>query len=335
MNPGEVRLDRNERLRPPPELVALLPDLPAESLNVYPATDRLEEALALRLGVDRARVLVTAGGDDAIDRVCRLVGGGGRIVSVTPTFEMFPFFGRLAGAEFVGFRDLEDPLPQPVLDASCDGAGAVIAVSPHNPTGIAIPTERLVSAATAIGPDRLLVVDQAYVEFADEDPVGTLLALPNVIVVRTLSKAWGMAGARVGCVAGPAALIDRLRVGGPPFPLAGASIWLAERALDLGRVVTDEYVFRVRAERRELTALLETLGGRTWPSQANFVLARFADAQPLAQRLESAGFRIRRFPGMPDLIRITLPGDPEVFSRLRTALMATHVHSTAGTRTHV
>jgi histidinol-phosphate aminotransferase len=317
-----IRLDRNERLVPSPSLVDLSRRLPAETLNTYPDATPFEAALAQLWDVDPARVLAAAGGDDAIDRVCRAwVGPGLELVTVSPTFEMFPFFTALAGGSVRYIPTLEHPAPLDTLAVRVGpDTGVVLAISPHNPTGAVATEEELVALAMSLPANVRLLVDLAYVEFADADPTSALLDLENVVVLRTLSKAWGLAGARVGYAMGSVDAIVELREAGPPFPLAGPSLWLAERALALEPAVTGPYVAAVRRERPTLTKLLQAIGAEPMPSQANFVLARFTDADLAASRLGAADIRVRRFPDSPEMLRITLPGDERVFQRLVTTL---------------
>ena len=311
-----LRLDRNERLRAAPELADLLASVPLETVGRYPDAGDLEAALADRWRVAPDRVLVTAGADDAIDRMTRALPTSRReILSVTPTFEMYPFFARLAAARVVAIPCLDDPAPDELLGAVGPRTGAVVVVTPHNPTGRSGATARRSDVARAV-PDRWLVVDLAYVEFSDEDPTPTLLERPNAVVIRTLSKAWGLAGVRIGYALGSPAAIERLRKAGPPYAVAGPSLWIAERALSMEERITRPYVEAVRRERDRLGELLRGLGAEVFPSCANFVLARLDGAAVFARSLARQGIFVRRFDGEGDLVRITLPGDPTAFARL-------------------
>ncbi|MDX1579124.1 MAG: histidinol-phosphate transaminase, partial [Gemmatimonadota bacterium] len=243
------------------------------------------------------------------------------LVTAIPTFEMFPLCADLAGGRVTGVPSLDDPAPlDALLDRVDDTTGLVVAITPHNPTGASIDTSTLLALADALPSEVTLLVDLAYAEFADEDPTVTLLDRGGVLLVRTLSKAWGLAGLRVGYVLGDADVVAKVRETGPPFPLSGPSLWLAERALALGRRVTEPYVDAVRSERARLAKALEDLGAEPFPSQANFVLARLHDARAVWSRLDRAGVRVRRFDHSPELLRFTLPGDAEAFDTLLAAL---------------
>ncbi len=121
---------------------------------------------------------------------------GPELVSVAPTFEMFPICTALAGGRFTSSRTLEDPAPLETLsDLMSERTGIVVVTTPHNPTGVTTPTSRLLELADRMPPGAVLLVDLAYVEFADSDPTPELLQDERIVVVRTLSKAWGLAGA--------------------------------------------------------------------------------------------------------------------------------------------
>ena len=317
-------LDHNERLFPAPDLVALVPQVPATALTRYPEAKGLERRLARRWGLGADRVLVTGGADDAIDRICRrYVADGREMVTVAPTFEMIPAFARLAGGRVREIPTLDDPAPlKPTLDRLGNRTGLVAVISPHNPTGRVVPPLRMLEIAERLPSGAMLLADLAYVEFADQDPTEALLGRDDILIVRTLSKAWGLAGLRVGYVLGSRAAIAALRGSGPPFPLAGPSIWLAERALELGDRVTADYVSAVRSERERLGAALREWGAEPFPSEANFVLASTGRAASLERRFRRAGIAVRRFRHSPDLLRITLPGDEATFRRLLSVLAA-------------
>ncbi len=327
--PGErLRLDHNERLFPAPELVRLLSRVPESALARYPEAAGLEESFGAAWDLDAGRVLATAGADDAIDRVCRRYLTGGReLITVNPTFEMIPAFASLAGGRVRAIRTLDDPAPLArTLDLLSERTGLVAVVSPHNPSGQVAPARRLLEISDRLPDDAVLLADLAYVEFADRDPTPELLRRDNVLVVRTLSKAWGLAGLRVGFVLGPRAAVADLRAGGAPFPLSAPSIWLAEQALALGDPVTSTYVAAVRRERERLVSALRASGAEPFESQANFVLASTDRAAALYRGVRQRGIAIRRYPNLPDLVRITLPGDEATFCHLLRVLDTTFGH---------
>lgn len=318
--PIDLHLDGNEGAVPPADLLRGLGDLGSEAMRRYPDARALEARLAERFGLDPSSVLVTAGGDDALERACRAVLTAGReMILPVPGFEMLGRFGRLAGAAVVTVPWAEGPYPlSEVLAAIAPATAAIAVVSPNNPTGAVATADDLRVIAEA-APGALLLVDLAYVEFADEDLTDVALSLPNAVVVRTLSKAWGMAGLRVGYALGPARVLAWMRAAGLPYAVARPSLALAGAWMDRGGEAMAAFVARVRNERDRLAALACTLGARTQPSQANFVLVRHSRIGWLRDGLAGLGIAVRTFPDHPDLAdaaRVTCPGDDAAFARL-------------------
>ena len=237
-----------------------------------------------------------------------------------PTFEMMELMSKAAGGGFRSVPSLRDPAP---ADALLGAAGEVITViSPHNPTGLEVPEEVLYRISDGLPEGALLLVDLAYVEFADNDPTLSLLERENVIVLRTFSKAWGLAGLRVGYALGPPARFAAIRGSRPPFTVATPSLWIAERALALGERITRGYIRSVRNEREGLRRALVAVGVDALPSTANFVFGVSKDVDLLDSVLLESGFRVRRFSHMPEAIRITVPGEENLFRRLIEAVNA-------------
>lgn len=316
--PIDLDLSRNEGRTSPSAKAALTTGL-EDRIARYPDTSRLRQALADRFGVGTERVLVTAGGDDALFR-CFLSRAGRRVVATNPSFEMIRRYTGQTGSDLdeVEWWDGNFPTAQMVSTARGEGDVAVI-VSPNNPTGSVATADDLEKVASVFD---LVVLDAAYAEFADEDLTGTALRLDNVVMVRTLSKAFGLAGLRVGCLVGSAANIERIAAFGNPYPMSAPSAEIAIRAL-ADQASMHDFVDRIRRERKELTDFLARAGATPLPSQGNFVLAGFPDAPRLVAMAASLGVGLRMFPSRPDLdgmVRITLPGDDGDFQRLTSTL---------------
>jgi histidinol-phosphate aminotransferase len=228
---------------------------------------------------------------------------------------MIPVYAGQVGARLTEVPWLSTPFPAGAVAAAAGGATAFL-VSPNNPTGSVLTLgdlEQVAAAATHV------VLDAAYGEFADADLSPAAVGPGNTVVVRTLSKAYGLAGLRVGYLLGPPDLVARIGGHGGPYPVAALSAAIAEARLCSPREVLDDFVAEVRTERGELTALLERLGTTPLPSQANFVLTRCDDAALVIRRAGELGVALRGFadrPGMEDMVRITLPGDRTDFARL-------------------
>lgn len=320
-----LRLDSNEGPLPPRALLANLANADPELLRRYRDAGALEAALAARFGVTAERVMVTAGADEAIDRACRaFLSPGLTLLLPDPTFELFERFAALAGGDVARVPWPRGPFPADAFVQRLDArSGVVVVVSPNNPTG-AVATLGDVSRLAMAAPAALLLLDHAYVEYADEDLTQGVLDLANVLVVRTFSKAWGLAGCRVGYAIGSARVIAVLRAAGGPYPVASPSVALALRQLDCGGEALRAHVARVREERATLAVRLAALGAASLDSQANFVLA---DCGPRVEQvragLAALGVVVRSFlqrPGLETSLRITLPGDLAQFQRLCTAL---------------
>ncbi|MFU8807301.1 MAG: aminotransferase class I/II-fold pyridoxal phosphate-dependent enzyme, partial [Bradymonadaceae bacterium] len=322
--PVDLYLDGNEGAQPSAALFEALDEVGVSVIREYPSGKALEELLALRHGVEGEQVIVTAGADDALDRVCRAMLESGRtMILPEPSFEMLRRYGLLAGGEVVSVPWREGPFPrQAVLDAVDESTAMIVLVTPNNPTG-GVATAMDLDAVASGAPHALIVVDHAYVEFADKDLTGAALANPNVIVVRTLSKAWGLAGLRVGYAIGPREVIGWLRSTGHPYAVSGPSLAMAKRRVETGAEDMAAFVEAVRGERVRLEVLLKELGADAQPSQGNFVFARHPNALWIRDGLASLGIAIRAFPGregLEDALRIACPGNEEDFQRLEHAL---------------
>ncbi|MFI4915028.1 MAG: pyridoxal phosphate-dependent aminotransferase [Phycisphaerales bacterium JB060] len=310
-------LNANEGPAAPCAWLERLRSIKTEALQRYPKAGALESIIARSLGINADRVVVTAGGDDAIDRVSRLTLEPGRSLVVhTPTFEMITRGARLAGGDVRGMAWMGGRFPIEAFEAAISpGTGLVAIVSPNNPTGGVVAINdvvRVCLAARAVG--ALVLVDLAYVEYADEDPTQRLLAFDNVVMVRTFSKAFGLAGLRVGYAVAREDVSEWLRTVGGPYPVSAPGLAVAGQAVGDGIDVA--YVERVRRERDELTNWLRGRDVEALDSQANFVLARVD-----AKRLGDLGVVVRAFGGeTAGWSRITLPGEGAAFTRLMGAL---------------
>lgn len=318
--PTDLDLSKNEG-RPPQALLPLTIE-EGSLISSYPETHRLRAELARMNGVEEGRVMVTAGGDDALFRCflwARSQGLG--LISTHPTFEMISIYASQVGAQLAEVPWWGGEFPVNDVLEQRAGPSVLFVVSPNNPTGAVIDAMTL--GLLAAGFD-LVVLDAAYTEFADTDLTGPALGYPNVVVVRTLSKAWGLAGLRVGYLLGPSELVAEISAYGSPYAVSAVSARIAaDWLIDGGGV--DDYVTVVRDERASLTTLLKSLGAEPHPSDANFVLATFDDAEWVAAASAALGVRLRRFsarPGLEDHLRISLPGSPAAFQRLSHALLS-------------
>jgi histidinol-phosphate aminotransferase len=292
-----------------------------DGLNRYPdpRPAALVNALGALYGVAPGAILVTRGSDDAIDLLVRAFCRAGRdaVLVCPPTFGMYAVAARLQGADVV-----EVPLKRDFrLDTGAvaaaararDGVKLVFLCSPNNPTGNTIAPAAVDELCRALDGHSVVVVDEAYVEFAREEGfAGRLETHANLVLLRTLSKAWGLAGARVGALLGDPELVAILRALAPPYPLPSLATEAALRRLQPEELAAARRRTAAVVRRRE--ALAEALRGvpavqRVWPSEGNFLLAKFDDAARALAACESAGVLVRDFSRQPWLkgcLRITV-----------------------------
>jgi histidinol-phosphate aminotransferase len=323
--PTDLILDGSASCPPPPALLGCLSTLKINDLASYPSTQKLTQALAAHWSWPVSGVLVTAGVDDAIDRLSRAILSDGReFLLPSPTFEMLTHYATMAGGQpkRIVWPVAESYPTQAVLEAITPETRMIVAISPNNPTGACIRKEDIGLLAEA-APHAILLLDLAYVEYAAEDPSLYALQWPNVVVTHTFSKAWGLPSLRVGYALGHPDVIEWMRVAGEPYAVATPSLHLAHAMFCDYKAHLAEHTAQVRREREALHALFTSYGMLCSPSEANFVFVRVGDAPWLRDALAGLGIAIRIFPESLELsawTRITCPGDPTAFSRLTAAL---------------
>jgi histidinol-phosphate aminotransferase len=309
---GRVFLNANESAWAPTGDLGL-------GCNRYPEPQppELMSALAELYGVRRDQLLVGRGSDEAIDLLVRAFCYAGRdaIVIQPPTFGMYSVCARIQGAAVIEVPLAEDfTLDVDALLAAVTPAVKLVFVcTPNNPTGQQVPRadiERLLRELTGRA---LLVVDEAYAEFADAGSVADLLDRhENLVVLRTLSKAWALAGVRIGSLLANAEVVSLLRRILPPYPLPLPCVDAALLALSgWGKVNARERVNLVRDQRALMSEQLNRLPSvrAVLPSHANFLAVRFVDAEAAYRLLLADGVvvrDVRRYPNLGDALRITI-----------------------------
>ncbi len=320
-----LHLEGNTNLvGPNPVLRRLARSLAGMEVNQYPTehADELRAALARRWRLTPGQILCGNGSDEVLDLITKaFLNPGDRIAFPVPSFVMYGFYGRV---------NLGRPTPVPLgpgfrLDVDAllrTRARLILVASPNNPTGNAFPRadlERLLRGAPG-----LVVLDEAYAEFTDQNWLAAIRRHPHLIVVRTFSKAYGLASLRVGWAAARPEVMARLYRAKPPYNVTGVGERLAAAA-----VRQDAFVARtvriIRAERPRLVRDLEALGFRCHPSDANFLAARAPiPTGVLCGLLEARGILLKdlsRLPGLDGCVRITV-GPREVNRRFLRALQA-------------
>lgn len=319
--PIDLDLSRNEG-EPTITEIVLGSEAIARITSRYPNISELTAALARRHGVSEDRVLVTAGGDDALFR-CFLSVAGTSVVATTPSFEMIRRYTAQLETPLieVPWWDGDFPLDGFLKEAEASPGMAVI-VSPNNPTGNVVDLAELRKVAEAFP---LVVLDAAYADFAEEDLTDAALEMGNVVVVRTLSKAYGLAGLRVGYLLGSVESVSLLAGYGSPYSVSSLSAALAAKVLAQPSAETGARKEAIVANRGRLTDVLDELAVGPLPSQANFVLATDVDPGWLVPAAAALGVGLRRFEDRAELarsVRTTVPGDDADFVRLEKALRA-------------
>lgn len=294
---------------------------PGMDLHRYPDPQppRLRARVAEWLAVPEANVLVGRGSDEAIDLLTRAFcrAGVDAVVTSPPTFGMYRVSASIQGARVVevpldAARGFAWPL-EAVAEAVDETTKIVWVCTPNNPTGTAVPREAVLELARRLEGRAMVVVDEAYAEFGDAPSLAPLAARPgNLAVLRTLSKAHALAGARVGCVVADAEVIALLRRLMAPYPLPTPSVAAAEAALSPAALaVTALRIGEIRAERARMAESLAGLSGvrEVLPSQANFVTVRLADLPGAMRALLARGIVVRdvsRHAALCDCLRITV-----------------------------
>lgn len=325
--PIDLSLDANEGPGLSIDLAGVVSSLGDDEVRRYSTPESLEREIGESLGVEASRVLVTAGGDEAIDRACRIcLEPGRRLIAPVPTFEMILRSARMLGGEIVTTEWQEGAYPVDEVIGAIDERTSMIAVvSPNNPTG-AVATGDDLRRLSEAAPWAVLLVDLAYTEFADVDLTPAAISLPNAVVVRTFSKAFGMAGLRVGYAIGAPRLIGAMRASGGPYPVSALSLAVARGVGEMLKDVPSlRGVAQVKSERARIGGVLSSVGASARESQGNFVLADVRDAEWVWRGLGGLGIGVRRFPNTPGLersLRITMPGDEGAFNRLSRGLRA-------------
>ena len=326
--PGLVRLHANEL---PWRSLA---DASEAGLNRYPEPHPL--ALAARLAelyqIGAESVLACRGSDEAIDLLTRCYAQHGRdaVLIAPPTFGMYALCARVQGADVIEVplqRAAGYALDLPALLAALTPTVKLVYLcSPNNPTGNLIERAQILELAGALVGRALLIVDEAYVEFSGAPSLSTeLAAQPGLVLLRTLSKAHGLAGARCGAVLAHPEIIGLLRRVIQPYAVTQLSIEAVFRALEprpLAEARTRAAT--VSAERERIAAALASRASvlRVWPSATNFLLVEFGDPGAALERCHAAGLLVRdlrRAPTLGQALRISV-GTPEQNERLLASL---------------
>ena len=307
-----LRLDFNEStIGCSPRVLAQLRSLDAETLARYPAREPLESEVGDFLGLDAAQVLLTNGVDEAIHLLCSTyLEPGDDAIIVVPTFAMYAIFAQAQGARLVQVLSGENfafPLDE-VLSRISQRTRLIAVANPNNPTGVAVACDILLRVARA-APQAAVLVDEAYFEFHQETILNHPAQPANLFVARTFSKAYGLAGLRLGILAGDSAQMAMVRRSASPYNVNAVALAVLPEALRDQEYVKN-YVAEVQHSRGLLERELRTLGLKYWSSRANFVLVRVGPAHTeFIQALRTHGILVRdrnSDPGCEGCVRLTV-----------------------------
>jgi histidinol-phosphate aminotransferase/imidazoleglycerol-phosphate dehydratase/histidinol-phosphatase len=338
--PGAIKLDANENPYPP-----LVEGPLAGNVNRYPEPQpaKLKAVLAALYGVAPENVVITRGADDAIDMLVRAFcrPATDAVAICTPTFSAYGHFVRVQGARLIETKLNKD------FDFDVDAFVEAVSgeqnlklafiCTPNNPTGNEVDPALILKVADEL-PDTIIVADEAYLDFSSTPSLaGDAAKRPNLIVLKTLSKAFGLAGARVGCAIGEPATIAMAARALPPYPMPSPSVDAALSALAPSRrAIHEERIARIKADRERIADLLrKSLVVRSVRSGGgNFLFVEVEEPEALASRLRSLGIRVRFRPNAaPGGVRLTVGTDPENEALLRA--FGVEVGSSAGRQAEV
>jgi len=317
-----LKLNTNEYPEPPsPSVLEALRQAVDGPLRLYPdpVAAAVRERAADLYGVPPDQIIVGNGSDDLLTMIVRATVGSGEVLAApSPSYTLYETLAAIQGARlrWVPFPD-DFSLPMGLAEV---GARLVFLANPNSPTGTAVPPEAVAHLADAL--DGVLVIDEAYADFADTNCLQLARTRSNCLVLRSMSKSYALAGLRIGVGIGPAELIDGMLKVKDSYNVNRLSQAAALAALQDQEDLRARTA-RVTAERRRLTEGLEALGLDVLPSQANFVFARCSrpPAREVHVALRERRVLVRYFdrPRVDDGLRITV-GTPPQNDRLLAAL---------------
>lgn len=323
-----LRLDFNENTQGcSPRVLKTLQQITADDLTKYPERQAVEASVAEFLNVKASETLLTNGVDEAIHLLCQTyLGIGDEALIVAPTYSMYRIYAAAAGANVISVPLAENfSFPVNELKQRITSRTRLIAIAnPNNPTGTVATRDQLLDLAHA-APNAAVLVDEAYFEFYGQTMLDCRNEFANLFVARTFSKAYGMAGLRVGVFIGDVEQINSVKLMASPYNVNTVALACVPEAIQ-DRSYLAQYVEGVLEARARLQNLLATLGIEFWSSKANFVLLRVGpsktDSARFVEQMRRRGILVRDRSsdrGCEGCVRITL-GPGEHADRLLEAL---------------
>lgn len=307
-----LRLDFNENtLACSPKVREVLGRISAGALTRYPEREPVEAIVAAHLGLAAPQVALTNGVDEAIHVLFEIfLEAGDELLLPVPTYTMYEVYASATDARVLAVQaagDLQFPFDR-LLAAITPQTKIIAIANPNSPSGSAATRAQLLKIAER-APHAVLLVDEAYFHFHGETVIDQVGVIPNLIVARTFSKAYGLAGLRLGLLAAPVELMRWIKRVLSPYSVNSLALACLPPALE-DTVYLDWYVSEVLAARAEFEAALDEAHIRRWPSHANFVLVEIGSHHKEFTRLMSAaGVLVRdrsSDPGCDGRVRITI-----------------------------
>jgi histidinol-phosphate aminotransferase len=307
-----LRLDFNENtFACSPRVLEALGKISRAELTMYPERASAEYLVAEHLNLQPEQVLLTNGVDEAIHVLCQTyLGEGDEMLLPVPTYSMYAVYASGTDARLVEVQAGEDfEFPLDALLEKITPATKLIAIAnPNSPTGKAVPREEILRVIEA-APQAMVLVDEAYFHFYGQTVMDLVGRVPNVIVARTFSKAYGLAGLRLGLLAASEEAMQWLRRVISPYSVNSLALKCAMAALEDDAYIA-WYVEEVRSARKEFATALERLGVSYWSSEANFILTRIgAKHAEFSASMRQRGVLVRdrsSDPGCDGCVRITI-----------------------------
>lgn len=307
-----LRLDFNENtFAPSPRVLEVLRATTPEDLTKYPEREPVEKIVAAHFGLQPREVLLTNGVDEAIHLLCAaFLDAGDEALISTPTFFMYDVSVQMMTSHLVKVQADETfafPFDR-FLAAITERTKLIMIASPNNPTGATVSRAHLLAICEA-APQAVVMVDEAYFHFHGETTLADIPAVPNLIVARTFSKAYGLASLRIGMLAGDATLLGYIRKVSSPYNINGVALACLPAAL-ADEAYLRWYIDQVTLGRDRMQAGLEALGIPLWKSAANFILMNIGPKhKALCEAMRARGVLLRdrsADPGCDGFVRITI-----------------------------
>jgi len=307
-----LRLDFNENtLQCSPKVLKVLRGIRAEDLSRYPEREPMEKLVAEHLGLEAEQVLLTNGVDEAIHILCQTyLDVGDEILLPVPTYSMYEVYASATEARIVTVQagaDFGFPF-ETLLEAITPRTKMIAIANPNSPTGRVATRDQILSIVER-APHAAVLVDEAYFHFYGQTVADLVGRCPNLLLARTFSKAYGLAGLRLGVLAGPVDAVRWLRRVISPYSVNSLALACLPAALQ-DQTYLKWYVKEVLAARAELVSVLDGQKIRSWPSEANFVLADIGQKhRAFTAAMKHRGVLVRdrsNDPGCAGCVRITV-----------------------------